>query len=82
MRRPGSPTALDDEIARFQAEIQRLALAAVRAVIGQELARRRAEVEAEAAQPRRRRSARRATRQLELGLEHATRRQLELPLAL
>lgn len=79
MRRHGSRTALHDVIARFQAEVQRLALAAVRTVIEQELARRRAGLEP--ARPRKGRSAQPATRQLELGFGQAPRRQLELPLA-
>jgi len=45
MRRSGNPTALIDEVARFQAEVRRLAFAAVRAVIQQELDRRPAKPE-------------------------------------
>jgi hypothetical protein len=77
MRRSGSPTALHDEVARFQSEIQRLAFAAVRAVIEQELAQRRAKPEP--ARPRKDRPAQHAERQLELGF--AQEPQLELPLA-
>lgn len=79
MRRSGSRTALDDEVARFQAEIQRMAFAAVRAVIEQELARRRAEPEP--ARPRKARPAQPARPQLELGFAQEPQRQLELPLA-
>jgi hypothetical protein len=79
MRRHESRTALDDAIARFQAEVQRLALAAARAVIEQELARRRGGLEP--ARPRKGRPAQPAARQLELGFEQAPRSQLELPLA-
>jgi hypothetical protein len=79
MRRHDSRTALHDVIARFQAEVHRLALAAARTVIEQELARRRARLEP--ARPRKVRPARPTARQLELGLEQAPRRQLELPLA-
>lgn len=46
MRRPDSRAALTDEVARFQAEVQRLALATVRAIISEELDRRQAELEA------------------------------------
>jgi hypothetical protein len=70
---------LPAEVARFQAEIQRLAFAAVRAVIEQELAQRRAKPERAA--PRKRRPARPAERQLELGLAPEPKHQLELPLA-
>ena len=79
MRRHESRTALGDVIARFQAEVQRLALAAARTVIEQELARRRARLEP--ARSRKARPAPPATRQLELGLGQASRSQLELPLA-
>jgi hypothetical protein len=85
MRRHASRTALDDVIARFQAEVQRLALAAARAVIEQELARRRARLEP--ARPRKRRPAapaapaEPAARQLELGFGQAPRRPMEIPLA-
>jgi hypothetical protein len=79
MRRHESRTALDDVIARFQAEVERLALAAVRSVIEQELARRRARLEP--ARPHKGRPARPAPRQLDLGFGQAPRRQLELPLA-
>lgn len=79
MRRHESRIALDELLARFQAEVQRLALAAARSVIEQELARRRARVEP--AGPRKARRARPATPQLELGFSQAPRRQLDLPLA-
>jgi hypothetical protein len=79
MRRSGSHIALVDEVARFQAEIQRLAVAAVRAVIEEELARRRAKPEP--ARPRKRQAVEHAERQLELGLAQEPQRQLELPLA-
>jgi hypothetical protein len=79
MRRQESRAALDDVIARFQAEVQRLALAAARSVIEEELARRRARLEP--AGPRKARRARPATHQLELGFRPASRSQLELPLA-
>jgi hypothetical protein len=79
MRHSGSHTALADAVARFQAEMQRLAFAAVRAVIAQELARRRANPER--ARPRKGPPAQRRARQLELGLTHVPPRQLELPLA-
>src|SRR4051812_25870719 len=79
MRRSGSRTALHDEVARFQAEVQRLAFAAVRAVIEQELAQRRATPEP--ARPRNGRPAQEAKRQLELGFAQERQLQLELPLA-
>lgn len=79
MRRHESRTALHDVIARFQAEVQHLALAAARTVIEHELARRRAGLEP--ARPRKGRPAQPARRQLELGFGQAPRRQLELPLA-
>jgi hypothetical protein len=79
MRHPGSRTALLDEVARFQAEIQRLAFAAVRAVIDDELAQRRARLEP--VRPRNGRPAPRARRQREPRLAQAPQRQLELPLA-
>jgi hypothetical protein len=79
MRRHESRTALDDVIARFQAEVQRLALAAARTVIEQELARRRARLEP--GRPRKGRPAAPTTRQLELGFGQAPRRQLDLALA-
>jgi hypothetical protein len=82
MRRHASRTALDDVVARFQAEVQRLALAAARTVIEQELARRRARLEP--ARPRKARPAPPATSQLELGFGQAPRPQrpqMDLPLA-
>ena len=79
MRGHESRTALDDVIARFQAEVQRLALAAARTVIEQELARRRAGLES--ARPRKGRPAPPATRQLELGFGKPPQPQLDLPLA-
>lgn len=79
MRRPESRIALDDVIGQFQAEVQRLALAAARSVIEEELARRRARLEPAGSHKARR--ARPATHQLELGFGPASRPQLELPLA-
>lgn len=79
MRRQESRVALDEVIARFQVEVQRLALAAARSVIEQELARRRARVEPGG--PRKARRAQPAAPQLELGFGQAPRRQLDLPLA-
>lgn len=70
---------LPAEVARFQAEIQRLAFAAVRTIIEQELAQRRAKPDR--AQPRKRRPAQQAERQLALGLAPEPKPQLELPLA-
>jgi hypothetical protein len=70
---------LPAEVARFQAEIQRLAFAAVRTIIEQELAQRRAKPDR--AQPRKRRPAQQAERQLDLGLAAEPKPQLELPLA-
>lgn len=78
MRPHGSPTELHDAVARFQAEIQRLAFAAVRTIVEQELARRRAKPEP--ARPRKGRPAQPAARQLELGFGQAPQRQLDLPL--
>ncbi|HEX3479696.1 MAG TPA: hypothetical protein VHT91_31955 [Kofleriaceae bacterium] len=79
MRRHESRTALDDAIARFQAEVQRLAVAVARTVVEQELARRRATLEP--ARSRKARPAPPTARQLELGFGKAPRPQLELPLA-
>jgi hypothetical protein len=83
MRRHGSPPELDDAFTRFQAEIHRLALAAARSIVEQELARRRATLEP--ARARKARPAPPATPQLELGFGQAPHRpsehQLELPLA-
>jgi hypothetical protein len=79
MRRSGIRTALSGEVARFQAEVQRLAFAAARAVIGHELARRRAK--SEPSRPRDVRAAQRSKRQLEMALAEAPQRQLELALA-
>jgi hypothetical protein len=95
MRRSGNPTALIDEVARFQAEVRRLAFAAVRAVIQQELDRRPAKPKT--ARQRKRQPAlppkrkpvgqpalppkRKPAVQLELGFAQAPERQLELPLA-
>lgn len=79
MRRHDSRAALDEVIARFQAEVERLALAAARSVIEQELARRRARLEP--ARPRKTRPAQPTRRQLELGFGQAPRNQLDLPLA-
>jgi hypothetical protein len=79
MRRSGGPAELPDTIAAFQAEVQRLALAAVRAVIDEEIARRR--TRPERARPSKRRSVQHRARQLELGFTQPPLRQLELPLA-
>lgn len=79
MRGHESRTALHEVIARFQAEVQGLALAAARTVIEQELARRRAGLESP--RPRKARPAPPATRQLELGFGKPPRPQLDLPLA-
>jgi len=82
MRRSGNPTALIDEVARFQAEVRRLAFAAVRVVIQQELDRRPAKPET-ARQPKRktaRQPKRKPAVQLELGFAQVPERQLELPL--
>ena len=87
MMRSDNRATLSDAVARFQTEIQRLAFAAVRAVIEQELDERRAK--AEPARPRRRRPeqhperqlAQHPERQLELGFAQVPGRQLELPLA-
>lgn len=73
-----SPAALHDAIARFQAEIQRLAFAEVRTVIEQELAQRRARPEP--AHPRQGRPEPPARGQLELGFGQWPLHQLELPL--
>lgn len=53
MRRPNTHPALTDEVARFQAEVSRLAFDAVREIVRQELDRRH-----KAAPPRRRAPAR------------------------
>jgi hypothetical protein len=79
MRRHESRTALDDALARFQAEVQRLALAVARTVIEQELARRRAGIEP--ARPRKGRPAQPTRSQLELRFGQAPQPQLDLPLA-
>jgi hypothetical protein len=83
MRPQGSLTELDEAFARFQAEIHRLALAAARTIVEQELARRRAALEP--ARARKARPAPPAKRQLELGFGQAPQRsperQLALPLA-
>jgi hypothetical protein len=79
MRRHESRAALDEMIARFQAEVQRLALAAARTVIEQELARRRARLEPE--RSRKGGSAQPARSQLELRFGQTPQPQLELPLA-
>jgi hypothetical protein len=79
MRRHESRAALDDVIARFQAEVQRMALAAARTIIDQELARRRAGLEP--ARPRKGRPAQPTRSQLELRFGQAPQPQLDLPLA-
>lgn len=57
MIRPEHRAALTEEVARFQAEIRRIALAAAHAIVQQELDRRRARRPARAAAPPRRRAA-------------------------
>jgi hypothetical protein len=44
MRRPANRTVLTDEVARFQAEVQRLAISAAHAILQQELDRRLAKL--------------------------------------
>lgn len=78
-RAHSQPPALDDAIRQFHAEIERLAWAAVRAVIGEELARRR--TRPGRGRSRAGRPARSPARQLELGFTQLPQRQLELPLA-
>lgn len=56
MRRSEEHVALTDEVARFQAQVRRLAFDVIRVVLGQELDRRRAALEA--ARPRKQRPAR------------------------
>ncbi|HEY6175113.1 MAG TPA: hypothetical protein VIX73_11735 [Kofleriaceae bacterium] len=70
---------LADAVEAFQAEIRRLAFATVRAVIEEEIARRRPRPDR--AHRGKRRSAQPVARQLELGFTHLPQRQLELPLA-
>jgi hypothetical protein len=88
MRRSGHPTALVDEVARFEADVRRLAFAAVRVIIQQELDRRPREPEPARqrkrppARPPKRKPARQPTRQLELGLAQVPERQLALSFAL
>jgi hypothetical protein len=79
MTRSEGHSSVRDAIAAFQTEIQRLAFAAVRAVIDEEIARRQARPES--ARPRKRRPEQHLARQLELGFAQAPPRQLELPLA-
>ena len=79
MRRSGRPTDLPGAVAAFQAEVQRLAFAAVRAVIKEEIALRRARPER--ARPHKGRLVQQRAGQLELGFTQAPQRQLELPLA-
>jgi hypothetical protein len=87
MRRSGNPAALTDEVAQFQAEVRRLALAAVRVIIQQELDRRPAKPEVarqrkrQPARPPKRKPARQPTPQLELEFAQTPEPQLELPLA-
>lgn len=52
MTRSDNPAALTDEVARFQAEVRRLALAAVQAIIKEELDRKRAALPAARSTPR------------------------------
>jgi len=81
MRRHGSRTVLDDQVARFQADIERLAQAAARAIVEQELAHRRAKAGPAPARARKGRPASPPRRQLDLGLGRVPKRQLDLPLA-
>jgi hypothetical protein len=86
MKASDNRATLTDEVARFQAEIQRLAFAAVRAVIKQELDERRAKLEPTRErggkpEARRRKAAQRLAPQLELQLAQPPGRQLVLPLA-
>lgn len=76
MRTTEARTALAEAVARFQAEAERLALAAVHAVIEQELARRVAR--AEPSRPRKGRAKKGRQRQLTLALAVAPKSQLEL----
>ena len=76
MRPTETRTALSEAVARFQAEAERLAFAAVRAVIEQELARRSAR--AEPSRPRKGAAKKRNQRQLTLALTATPKRQLEL----
>jgi hypothetical protein len=78
MRPTEARTALAEAVARFQAEAERLAFAAVRAVIEQELAGRRAR--AAPSRPRKGTPKKRRQRQLTLALAVAPQRQLELSL--
>jgi hypothetical protein len=86
MGRIDNRTVLTDAVAQFQAEVQRLALAAVRAIIQQELERRPAEPELAAQRKRkpgpkpRRKGGQPTARQLELAMPKASEPQLELPL--
>lgn len=50
MTRSDNPTALQDEVARFEAEVRRLAVEAVRAIVAQEIQHKRAQLAA--AQPK------------------------------
>jgi hypothetical protein len=79
MRRSGGHAALGDAIAAFQAEIQRLAFAAVRTIVEAEIARRQAQPGR--TRPRKGRPAHHPGGQRDLGVNQAPRRQLELPLA-
>jgi hypothetical protein len=76
----GSLPDLDEAVARFQAEVHRLALAAARSIVEQELARRRAALEP--ARGRKPRAAPPARRQLELGFGKAPQRTPERQLDL
>jgi hypothetical protein len=86
MGRIENRTVLTDAVAQFQAEVQSLALAAVRAIIQQELERRPAEPELAAQRKRkpgpkpRRKVGQPAVRQLELAMPKPSEPQLELPL--
>lgn len=79
MRHTEAPTALAEVVARFQAEAERLAYAAVRAVIEQELARRSAR--SGPSRPRIDTPKKRTLPQLALPLAMTPRRQLELSFA-
>ena len=76
MRPTEARTALAEAVARFHAEAERLAWAAVHAVIEQELARRGAR--AEPSRPRKGKPKKGRQRQLTLALAVAPKRQLEL----
>jgi hypothetical protein len=76
MRPTEARSVLAEAVARFQADAERLALAAVRAVIEHELARRSAR--AEPSRPRKGTPKKGTQRQLTLAMAEAPQRQLEL----